>query len=187
MQLLSIYNPSKASAFLEASVGLGLAARSARAGEMQKRQAGFTLIEVVIAMAILAGILSLGLFMSIDSLHSTYSRSERDLVVSVLEKARSRALANIDESAWGVCYVAPNYILFKSKDGVCVTGVASNEATQAGAGVTVTGLAQGTPIVFAQLSGIASPATPTTPVDVVINQQNKTSTVSINYEGAIIW
>lgn len=129
-------------------------------------------------MAILVGVLSLGLFSGMDALHSSYSRSERDTVVSLLQKARSRALANIDGVPWGVCYHAATkaYVLFSGS--TCDPTAASSEATPAGAGVSV---AWSAPVIFAQLSGSNSGA------QIVLTQQNKVSTTTVNYEGTIIW
>jgi prepilin-type N-terminal cleavage/methylation domain-containing protein len=139
---------------------------------------GFTLIEVIIAIAIFIIMLSFGLFISMDALHSTYSRSERDTVVSLLSKARSRSLANIDGAAWGVCYISASqtYVLFSGA--TCDPSAATSEVTSASAGVAVT---WGAPAIFSQLSGTTSPT------EIVLNEQNKTSTTTINYEGTIIW
>ena len=140
---------------------------------------GFTLIEILIAMAIMTGIMALGLFMGLDALHSTYSRSERDTVVALLQKARSRALANIDGVPWGVCYVSASqtYVLFAGS--ACNPAAPSSEATPVGAGA---GVSWSAPVVFSQVSAQVA-----TPVQIVLTQQNKASTTTINYEGTIIW
>jgi prepilin-type N-terminal cleavage/methylation domain-containing protein len=140
---------------------------------------GFTLIEIVIVVAILSMLMGVGLFMSMDSYRGALSRSERDTIVSLLLRARSRSMANIFNSSWGVCYVAPNYMLFRGT--VCDPTATTNEALPAGKNVTITGLAQASPVVFTQLSGSTVAAT------VTVVQSGKTSTISINHEGAIIW
>src|SRR3989344_8804448 len=81
---------------------------------------GFTLIEVLVVLAIIGVIMSFGLIMSLDSYRGYLLRSERDVLVSTLERARSRALNNYYQSAWGVCYTTPNYIIFKGT--TCTTG-----------------------------------------------------------------
>lgn len=140
---------------------------------------GFTLIEIVVVVAILTTMIGLGLFMSMDSYRAFVARSEVDTMVSVLERARSRAMANIHQTTWGVCYIAPNYILFRGTS--CVPGAETNEATPGSRDAVVVGLESATPVVFLQLSGA------TTGTVVTVTQQTRVSTITINHEGAIIW
>jgi prepilin-type N-terminal cleavage/methylation domain-containing protein len=140
---------------------------------------GFTLIEILTSVAILSVILGLGLFMSMDSYRAYLSRSERDTVVSLLERARSRAMANVHQTTWGMCYVAPNYIIFRGS--TCVPGAATNEETPANPGAVIAGLTSASPVVFAQLSGATAAAT------VTVTEGPRVSTITINHEGTIIW
>ncbi len=140
---------------------------------------GFTLIEILVVIAIVTMLMALGLFMSLDSYRSSLSRSDRDQVVSLLQKARSRSMANINQASWGVCYISPNYILFRGS--ACTAGASTNEAIGASNGVSVTGLADVSPVVFTQLSGTTTSAT------VVVTQQGKSATININDEGTISW
>lgn len=140
---------------------------------------GFTLIEIIVVIAILTGLMGLGLFMSMDSYRAYLSRSERDTVVSLLERARSHAMANIYQTPWGVCYISPNYIIFRGT--TCTAGAATNEATPANPGVAISGLDSTSPIVFSQLSGSTAGGV------VIVTEQGRVSTITINYEGTIIW
>ncbi len=140
---------------------------------------GFTLIEILIAVAIMTGVMALGLFLGLDALRGSYSRSERDTVVSLLTEARSRSMANIDESTWGVCVSGANYVVFKGS--VCDAVAATSELTPIGSGATITGLASASPVVFTALSGT------TTAAAVVVSEPTRTENISINYEGTIIW
>lgn len=140
-------------------------------------RAGFTLVEILIVIAIFTVLIALGLFMSMETLRGTLHRSERDTVVSLLERARSRAMNNIEQSPWGMCYLVPNYIVFKG--GACAAAAAV-DTVAANPGTATTGLlAPG--IVFSQLAGT------TTPVAVTVTQSGRTSAITINYEGTIIW
>lgn len=150
--------------------------RSPNTYNLNKR--GFTLIELVVVMGILAAIMSLGLLMSMDVYRGFSYRNERDVVVSMLQKARSRSMNNINQTPWGVCYVAPHYIVFKGT--VCTPGSASNETLPASPSAAIAGLYL-PGVVFTQLSGT------TTATTTSITQNGKTSAVSINYEGTIIW
>ena len=147
--------------------------RSLNTSSPNKR--GFTLIEILIAMAIMTVLIALGVFLGLDALRASYSRSERDTVVALLTQARSRSLANIDESAWGMCVSGSSYVVFKG--GVCDASAAGSEATPLGAGAAVSM----NPVVFTAVSGT------TTLAEIVITQQGRVSTTTINYEGTIIW
>ena len=140
---------------------------------------GFTLIEILVVLAIVASVLGLGLFMSMDVYRGFSFRSERDVVVSVLQKARSRAINNYHQTSWGVCYVTPNYIMFRGT--ICTSGASTNETIPAGGGVVVTGLSAPGGVVFSQLAGN------TTATIITITQNGKISTTTVNYEGTIIW
>lgn len=136
---------------------------------------GFTLIELLIVIALVTLMIGLGLFVSIDTYHATLARSERDVIAGLLARARSSSMANIDDTAWGVCYIAPNYIVFRGTS--CTAGTSTNEPTPAASDAVITGFASA--IVFTQLSGTTTGGT------ITIVQQGKTSTITVNHEGAI--
>jgi prepilin-type N-terminal cleavage/methylation domain-containing protein len=140
---------------------------------------GFTLIEILITIAIFSALLSLGLFMSMDAYRGFSFRSEQGTIVSVLEKARSRALNNLRQTPWGVCYSAPNYVMFSGAS--CTT--AGSDLIPANAGVAASSNFAGTfpTIVFSQLAATTSGAT------ITVTQNGRTSAININHEGTIIW
>ena len=133
----------------------------------------------MVVIAILSTLVGLGLFMSIDSYRAYISRSEREVVVSVLERARSRAMANIRQTAWGVCYITPDYVIFRGN--TCTPGAATNEPIPGNPNATITGLDVASPVVFTQLSGATAGAT------VTVTEGARVSTIVINHEGTIIW
>jgi len=139
----------------------------------RKTVRGFTLMEIIVVVALFSILTTLGLFMSMETLRGTLSRSEGSVIVSLLQKARSRAMNNIEQSPWGLCYQNGAYTLFKGL--TCAAG----EETPANANASTTGLITG--VVFSQLAGT------TTPTTVVLTQNGRTGTTSINYEGTIIW
>jgi Tfp pilus assembly protein FimT len=139
------------------------------------------MIEVLVVIAIIALIAALGLYMSISTLHGTFRRSEAATIVSLLQSARSRALANIDQSKWGVCYDDPNYEIFKGS--IC----GANIADSIGANQQVakeSNFSKTNPyVVFSQLG-----ATTTNTSDiVVVEEDGRKTTISLNYEGTISW
>lgn len=137
---------------------------------------GFTLIEILIVIAIFSVLISLGLFMSMETFRGTLNRSERDIVVNLLQKARSRALANIQQASWGVCYIAPEYIIFRGSE--CISGLPTNETVPAN---TANSIVFSSPIVFSQLSAT------TTGGSITITQNGRTAAIIVNQEGMIDW
>lgn len=140
---------------------------------------GFTMIELLVTISILAILIGMGLFMSLDFFRHTLLSDERDLVVSLMLKARGHSMANLYQSAHGVCYIAPNYILFRGN--TCTAGAATNEVVPAGSGISVSGMDAASPVVFAQLSGDASTKS------ITLTQDGNVKTISINNEGLIEW
>lgn len=137
---------------------------------------GFTLLEIIVVIAIFSVLITLGLFMSMDTFRGTNHRSEESTVVSLLEKARSRALANIYQTPWGVCYIAPEYVIFRGTS--CTALLSTNETIPASVANPAIFSA---PIVFSQLSATTTGGT------VTIVQDERISTITINYEGTIDW
>lgn len=132
---------------------------------------------MLVVIALLAMMAALGAFVGFDAYRASLSRSEHDVIVSLLERARSLAMANVYQTSWGVCYIAPDYILFR---GTSCTGTQStDERTEAAADVSIVGLSPGTPVVFSQLSGTTTGAT------IEVTEQERTTDIIVNHEGAI--
>ncbi len=148
---------------------------------------GFTLIEIVIVIALAGILMGLGLMLSMDVYRGTLFRSSRDVLVNTLTVARSRAMANMYQSAHGVCYDAPNFVVFRgtSYDASSPT----NETLEANPSVTLSSTGDfftcgtGTGIVFSQLAGTTS----NTGVITVHGEGHSDETVSVNSLGTIVW
>jgi prepilin-type N-terminal cleavage/methylation domain-containing protein len=145
---------------------------------------GFTLIEIIVAVAILLCVLALGLLISLDVYRGYAYRSERATVVALLTRARSHAMANVNQAPWGVCEDAGGgvYKLFRGA-GYSASAYVDESVPVAPAG-QVTGLpacTSGAGIVFSQLSGTTTAAT------ITVQETAGPQTVTINSEGAIIW
>ena len=147
---------------------------------------GFTLIEILIAVAVFIFLASLGLFLSSD-FYATYSSNyERDLVVIALQKARSRAMANINQSSHGFCKRANNYLVFEGED--CDSGLVKDKLP-ASKNIQLVfeevnfnpggGLPE---IVFNQLEGGSETAG-----SLILRQGTRQAVIWINPEGAISW
>lgn len=137
---------------------------------------GFTLIEMIIVIAIMSVIGTLGTLMSLDAYRGFSFHSELDVAVSLLTRARSAAMANRHNTSWGVCVRDGNYVVFRG-DSCIVTD--TSELTPVSAGTTIAGLSS--PVVFSQIAGT------TTDTTVTVTQNSRSTTITINYEGTIIW
>jgi Tfp pilus assembly protein PilE len=151
---------------------------------------GFTLIETLLVMGIFIVLMGVGGVIAFNSYKGYLFRSERSTAVSVLERARSRSIANFHEASYGVTYDTSthSYILYK---GAYVAGASENEIISGNPNSTISGLNL---IKFNQLSG--KPATLATTNDsdcneiakkITVTEQDKTSYICINNAGRINW
>lgn len=153
---------------------------------------GFTLIEILISIAILSVLLGLGLFMTMDAYRGFSFRSESATAVSALEKARSRAINNYFQTPHGVCYdsTSRSYVIFRGSS--YTAGAATNDTLEGSPSATVSGFPlcrSASYVVFEQLTGKLVPQlTPaTTELTITISQDARTASIHINNEGTINW
>ena len=143
---------------------------------------GFTLIELLVVTAIFSVLVTLGLLMSFETFRGTLHRSEVATIVSLLEKARSRSMSNIEQSSWGVCYLSGNYLLLKGSS-VCDAAYAREKISANPSVAAASDFSTTFPVVvFAQLSGDSN-----SPVPFAVVEDSRTTTVTINYAGTILW
>jgi prepilin-type N-terminal cleavage/methylation domain-containing protein len=142
---------------------------------------GFTLIELLISIGILGLIVSLGLFISFDYYRKSSFRSEKSVIISVLQKARSLSLNNINQISHGVHFqVRPvKYILFEGD--VFDPVAASNQAIEASYDFQILNPTTDFDVVFDQLRGESKDVT------LKISDANAVSEININSQGRIDW
>lgn len=138
---------------------------------------GFTLIEVLIVLGIMVILASLGLVMSMDFYRANLVRNERELVISILQQARNKAMNNINQSPHGVRLEANQYVLFQGQ-----TFASSTKQTTFNASGAVNHTPTTTEVIFDQLTGRVSDAG-----DIIMSYGNQAFTISINNEGRINW
>jgi prepilin-type N-terminal cleavage/methylation domain-containing protein len=145
-------------------------------------QKGFTVTELLVVMAITLIVFSLASFAGMEVYRGYLFRSERDLAVSVLQKARSQALANVNQQPHGVHLDTTNkqYVLFEGStyNAAAATNIAVPFLAPS---ISHSGM---TDVVFNQLDGgITSVPAALHFSDVA----NHISDITFNNEGQITW
>ncbi|OGI57594.1 hypothetical protein A3B85_00780 [Candidatus Nomurabacteria bacterium RIFCSPHIGHO2_02_FULL_37_13] len=147
-----------------------------------KTKRGFTLVEIIIVLAIMGIIISFGMIIDLNVFKTNILQAEQSTIVATLEKARSRSMSNMFTSAHGVCYIAPNYVIFRGRT-TCEPTTETDEIIPANTTVaTASNFSTTFPIIiFDQLSGNTTGAT------IHITDGIKSADIMINNEGAINW
>ncbi len=141
---------------------------------------GFTLLELLIVIALIAVISTLGLLVGMD-FYRTYAFSyERQVVVSALEKARNQALSNINQARHGVYFAGGNYVIFQGLT-YASRNMAFDQVISASPALSHSGMQE---VVFSQLSGDA--VVTGSPLQLSDGLTHNV-TISINSEGQINW
>ena len=145
---------------------------------------GFTQIELIVVIGLFAIVAGFALIMSMDDYRAASYRSERDMAIAVLQRARSEALAGLclgsctDGKPHGVHVQSGQYVIFQGTS--FVAGDPLNEViVMRDKAVSITGAAD---VVFSLLSATATPATLT-----FGDGLGHTSTISVGSEGQITW
>ena len=131
--------------------------------------------ERILGLTVLVG---LGLFLSMDLYRSHSIQADESMVVSLLHKARTRSLSNINESTHGVKVDGDDIILFQGSS-YATRDTSFDESFPLDGDVSITW--PDSEVVFNQLSGNID----TPPGDMTINSQGKTSVISFNAQGRI--
>ncbi len=139
---------------------------------------GFTLLETLLAMGIFAAIAGFGLLVSMDVYRGNSLLAERNVLVSILQRARSQAMDNVDQARHGVHADAFGYTLFEGGSWAFRNGSLDITFEKSGS-LAAAGF---TDVVFNQLSGSADIPAKITLSD---NGSGKTLTISVNNEGQI--
>lgn len=162
------------------------------------KQSGFTLIEILIVIGIIAVVAGAGVFIDFDSFRGYSFHSDRDILISALQHARAEAVSNICRGGdcenggkkHGVKILTDKYVIFQGNDynSRDVDYDAFLDASPA------TGRSGITEVVFAQLSGNASSisssgdcATLPEPLCIILQGGTRSSVITINSEGQILW
>lgn len=142
---------------------------------------GFTLIEILVVIGLLAVFASMGLSFSFDSYRGYLFRSEYTSAVNLLAQARNRAINNFNESSHGVLILDGEYRLFQAPyeddESTFQSFSRNNELTLTGP----------TEIIFEQVSGELETLCDGGPCTITFGYGLKTKSITINEVGGIIW
>jgi prepilin-type N-terminal cleavage/methylation domain-containing protein len=159
-----------------------------------QKNKGFTLVEILVTTGILVLILSLGLFVSIDFFRSYSFRTEQNITVSVLQKARSQSMNNINQARHGVRFASPlKYIIFEcdNSNPQCTdygnADTSKDIILDPSYGSTISSPATEFDVIFEQLSGSCVTSNCSTLLTIITNDNGKTHNITVNSEGQIDW
>lgn len=149
-------------------------------------KAGFSLIEVLLVLAIVGVLLSGTLFFTNNYYRDTALQNERQLLISLLYTTRADAMNNIEGMPHGVAFFPDGfsgYVLFSGND-YELSDISTRKMMPIDYPVT---LAASSPafITFKQLSGDASYSGELILID--SNRSDATTGIIINYAGKIGW
>jgi Tfp pilus assembly protein FimT len=138
---------------------------------------GLTLIEIIVVISVLMVIIAFGVVVDFSSFTSGTFYGEESKIVSALERARSRAMANMFETTHGVCYDAgeDSYVIFQGS--TCAAG----ELIPANINIAENAATTFPTVIFDRLTGN------TTGYTIHITDNIKSENIIINDEGAINW
>ncbi len=147
--------------------------------------AGFTLIEVIVVVAIMGVVLGASLFFTSSQFKRESLHSERRLLVTALQTARSNAMNNVRQTAHGVALYPDGFNGYVIFSGSSYASRLVGTETKLSSQYPVV-LGSGTPheIVFSQLSGDASYDGEIILIDL---SSHSSTSVNINYAGKIGW
>ena len=139
---------------------------------------GLTLIEILISISLLAILAGFGLVESMDSYRRYNFFSQRELLVSLLQRARAQAMQNLNEMPHGlhIDSIAATYILFQGSD-FAHRDLSGDLIFSGNPGQSFAGL---TDVVFSRLSGT------TTSGSIIFKDSiHQQAVINLNDEGLI--
>lgn len=145
---------------------------------------GFTVIELLVVVALFIVLTSLSIYLSFDMYRGYAWRTEQDVIVSALQKARAQSMANLclgsctDGKRHGVAILADKYVIFQG-DSYAARDVSFDEAFDASPVVGHSPV--NTEVVFERLSGATSG------FNLTLTDPIRSTVISVNGVGRISW
>lgn len=143
---------------------------------MKNAQGGFSLIELILAVAIVLIIGGFSMSFSTNFLLQNAAANTRDQFIGELRKAQTYALSSKENSNWGVQYTGNTITLFKGTS-YAARDTAWDEIYESNANLSISGPNE---IVFTKMSGL-----PSTTGTITITGVSTSKTVTINSQGVV--
>ncbi|KKR55704.1 MAG: hypothetical protein UT92_C0001G0047 [Candidatus Curtissbacteria bacterium GW2011_GWA1_40_24] len=139
---------------------------------------GFTIIEITIVIAIMAAIFGFTAVFGMSFYRQYSFFSEKNNLVAILRKARSRAMSNINQSAHGIYIGSSQYVLFQGSS-YASRDSQFDQIFDKSKAVSASGLNEA---VFSPSRGDSSASGTIILTDI---NAGRTRAIEINYEGRI--
>lgn len=149
-----------------------------------ERQEGFTIVEVVIAIAIIAIISTIVGVSFLRAVNDQNLKRSAATVRAVLEDARARTLASRDAAQYGVHFATTTITLFKGDTYVENDPLNEDVLLAPHTEITTLSLSSGSDVVFERLTGAAL-TTGTVVVAMTSEFATTTQSITINASGLI--
>lgn len=145
---------------------------------MSYKLRGFSILEVMIILAIFAVLFSYVFGVGVEFYQSQLLISERDTVLSLLRSARARAMNNIDQSSHGLYIDSNQYVVYEGLS-YALRSQTYDEAFPHSLGIAISGPSD---VNFSSSDGSSNVSG-----TVALSTGAGKSNISVNYEGRIDW
>lgn len=136
---------------------------------------GFTLVEILLTVAMLAILATLTIPLGLNFLKGQQLEGSTQEVIQTLRRAQLKSMSMEGDSNFGLYLTNDNYILFKGD--VYTPGDPYNEVFSFPEALTVSGLAQ---VVFTKVEGLANNTG-----NIILTIDNTSRTIEVNNFGKI--
>ena len=149
-----------------------------------RNKKGFTLVELLVATAIMVLMISIGVVTFVSSKNASSLNSYTDGIISSLEQARGNALSGKGGSSYGIKFTTNTLTHTLFTGSTYSSSATTNVVTQIGTGYTPTTNLTGSSntIVFSRLTGVPS-ATGT--ITLLQQATSKSKIITIGTQGNI--
>ncbi|MDI6734322.1 MAG: prepilin-type N-terminal cleavage/methylation domain-containing protein [Patescibacteria group bacterium] len=144
----------------------------------KKTTAGFSILETIIALAVLAVIAAIGIPIGLDSYRSFILDSEASNLLSILRRAEGNAFSNNYKKDYGVYLDPNNFVLFRGQSFLNRDQNFDENYARTNA-IGVNGLSE---IVFSPISGL-----PNVTGTFTLSNGPSSRIISINEQGTLLW